>query len=69
MTVTEDNFNCYYDFIRSFISEKTSMQALKTEEIIELCKIASNLLIASNINLLTDEVMDISKNIDYKVNS
>jgi len=61
MAVSE-NFKYYYDDIRNTLQEKTSFQALKTEEIIQVMQIAATLSLAQ-------EVHTISENYSYTLNN
>jgi len=44
-----ENFEMFYQYARQSLSEKTSMQALKTEEILQVMQIASTLTLAYEI--------------------
>jgi len=44
-----ENFETFYQAVRESISQKTSMQALKTEEILQVMQIASTLTLVQEI--------------------
>jgi hypothetical protein len=52
-----ENFTNIYNDVRQFLSDKTSMQALKTEQIIQIMQIAATLTMAYSVQHQTDSII------------